>query len=83
MHTGSATIPLPSIGSWLSHGLGTFNANLPSYLVLAEHLPSCRPLKSDNNFLPPYHQGVRLVPGDDPIPNLRPAPRRSNTQPNQ
>ena len=39
MHTGSATIPLPSIGAWLSYGLGTFNANLPSYVVLAEHTP--------------------------------------------
>ncbi len=33
MHTGSATVPLPSIGSWLSYGLGTFNPNLPSFLA--------------------------------------------------
>src|SRR5207248_3681650 len=35
MHTGSATVPMPSLGSWLSYGLGSFNPNLPSYVVLA------------------------------------------------
>jgi len=39
MHTGSATVPMPSLGAWLSMGLGTFNRNLPAYLVFAEHLP--------------------------------------------
>ncbi|HVX10026.1 MAG TPA: DUF1501 domain-containing protein [Pirellulales bacterium] len=73
MHTGSATVPLPSIGAWLSYALGTWNANLPSYLVLAEHLPYAGAQVWDNNFLPPYHQGVRIVPGDEPIPNLRSA----------
>ncbi|MFO0946071.1 MAG: DUF1501 domain-containing protein [Planctomycetota bacterium] len=71
MHTGSATIPLPSIGAWLSHGLGTFNPNLPSYVVFAEHLPYAGSQVWDSNFLPPHHQGVRIVPGDEPIPNLR------------
>ena len=72
MHTGSATIPLPSIGAWLSYGLGTFNANLPSYVVLAEHMPYAGAQVWDNNFLPPHHQGVRIVPGDEPIADLRP-----------
>jgi len=78
MHTGSATIPLPSIGSWLSFGLGTLNPNLPSFVVLAEHLPYAGAQVWDSNFLPPYHQGVRIQPGDDPIPNLR-SPARSVT----
>jgi hypothetical protein len=71
MHTGSATVPLPSIGSWLSYGLGTLNRNLPSYMVLAEHLPYAGTQVLDNNFLPPVHQGVRIVPGSDPIPDLK------------
>ena len=75
MHTGSSTIPLPSIGAWLSYGLGTGNPNLPPYVVLAEHLPYAGAQVWDANFLPPQHQGVRLVPGDDPIPNLKPAAR--------
>ena len=71
MHTGSSTIPLPSIGSWLSFALGTLNPNLPPFVVLAEHLPYAGAQVWDSNFLPPHHQGVRLVPGDEPIPNLR------------
>jgi hypothetical protein len=78
MHTGSATIPLPSIGSWLSFALGTFNPNLPSFVVLAEHTPYAGAQVWDCNFLPPYHQGVRLVPGDEPIADLR-SPARSVT----
>lgn len=78
MHTGSATVPLPSIGSWLSYGLGTFNPNLPSYLVLAEHMPYAGAQVWDSSFLPPLHQGVRLVPGKEPIPDLR-SPARSVT----
>ncbi|MSU35897.1 MAG: DUF1501 domain-containing protein [Pedosphaera sp.] len=80
MHTGSSTIPLPSIGAWLSYGLGTLNPNLPPYVVLAEHLPYAGAQVWDSNFLPPYHQGVRLVPGDDPIPNLKPLARSVRLQ---
>ncbi len=75
MHTGSATVPLPSLGSWISYGLGTFNANLPSYVVLCEHLPYAGTQVWDSGFLPPIHQGVRIVPGADPIPDLRPQTR--------
>jgi hypothetical protein len=76
MHTGSATVPMPSLGSWLSYGLGTHNSNLPAYMVLAEHLPYAGAQNWDSSFLPPYHQGVRLVPGDEPIRDLR-TPARS------
>jgi hypothetical protein len=78
MHTGSSTVPLPSIGAWLSYGLGTRNPNLPPYLVLAEHLPYAGSQVYDSNFLPPVHQGVRIQPGPEPIPNLR-TPARSAT----
>ncbi len=78
MHTGSATVPLPSLGSWLSFGLGTHNASLPSYMVLCEHIPYAGSQVWDSNFLPPIHQGVRIVPGAEPIPDLRP-PEQSVT----
>jgi hypothetical protein len=78
MHTGSATVPLPSIGSWLSYGLGTLNPNLPPYVVLAQHMPYAGAQNWDSNFLPPYHQGVRVVPGPEPIADLR-SPARSVT----
>jgi hypothetical protein len=71
MHTGSSTVPLPSLGAWLSYGLGTLNPDLPAFVVFAEHLPYGGAQVWDSHFLPPVHQGVRIVPGDDPIPNLR------------
>ena len=78
MHTGSSTVPMPGIGAWISYALGTFNPNLPSHVVLAEHLPYAGAQVYDSNFLPPLHQGVRIVPGDEPIPDLK-SPTRSAT----
>jgi hypothetical protein len=78
MHTGSATVPMPSLGSWLSYGLGTFNPNLPSYVVLCEHMTYAGSQVWDSGFLPPAHQGVRIIPGAEPIPDLH-ATARSAT----
>jgi len=78
MHTGSATVALPSLGCWVSYALGTHNASLPSYVVLAEHLPYAGAQVWANNFLPPDHQGVRVVPGDEPVADLH-SPARSST----
>src|SRR5205085_2188484 len=76
MHTGSATVPMPSLGAWLSYGLGTRNPSLPPYVVLAEHLPYAGAQVWDSSFLPPAHQGVRFVPGPRPVPDLD-SPARS------
>ncbi len=70
MHTGSVTFSRPSIGSWVSYGLGTENRNLPSFMVLAPYLPYAGGQTWDSNFLPACHQGTRLIPGDEPIANL-------------
>jgi hypothetical protein len=70
MHTGSVTIPLPSLGSWVSYGLGTLNANLPSFVVLAAKEPYNGHQVWDSNFLPAYHKGVRVVPGPAPLPDV-------------
>lgn len=72
MHTGSGASAMPSIGSWISYGLGSENPNLPSHIVFARSQPYAGAQVWDNNFLPAYHQGMRIVPGDNPIPNLRP-----------
>ena len=71
MHTGSVTIPLPSLGSWISYGLGTLNTNLPSFVVLAAKEPYNGFQVWDANFLPGYHKGVRVVPGPDPLPDAK------------
>jgi hypothetical protein len=70
MHTGSFFVTRPSIGSWLSYGLGTMNRSLPSYVVIAPFLPYAGMQVFSNDFLPAYHQGTRVIPGADPIPNL-------------
>jgi hypothetical protein len=71
MHTGSATVPMPSLGAWLSSGLGSLNPNLPPYVVFCEHLPYAGAQVWDASFLPPEHQGTRIVPGEQPIANLQ------------
>src|SRR4051794_13896341 len=71
MHTGSVTIPLPSLGSWISYGLGTLNANLPSFVVLAAKEPYNGYQVWDSNFLPAQHKGVRVIPGPDPLPDVK------------
>jgi hypothetical protein len=70
MHTGSFFFSRPSLGAWVSYGLGTFNRNLPSFVVIAPNLPYAGTQVFGNDFLPAYHQGTRVVPGADPIPNL-------------
>ena len=71
MHTGSVTIPLPSLGSWVSYALGTFNTNLPPFVVFAAKEPYNAYQCWSSNFLPGFHAGVRVVPGPEPIPHLQ------------
>ena len=70
IHSGSVTFTRPSLGSWLSYGLGTSNRDLPSFVVIAPALPYGGSQVWSSDFLPPVHQGVRLIPGRDPIPNV-------------
>jgi hypothetical protein len=76
IHTGSVTVSRPSIGSWVSYGLGTENQNLPSFVVLAPEMPYAGSQVWSSDFLPGCHQGTRLVAGAEPIPDLN---RRSAT----
>ncbi len=72
MHTGSFAFARPSIGAWTSYGLGTTNRNLPSFLVLAPQMPYAGTQVWASDFLPGAHQGTRVVPGAEPVANLRP-----------
>lgn len=71
IHTGSATFNRPSIGSWVSYGLGTENADLPAFMVISAGLPYAGAQAWGADFLPAVHQGTRVVPGPKPIANLR------------
>ncbi len=60
----------PSIGSWLSYGLGSMNENLPSYVVMLSKGGDNAQISNaawSSGFLPSYHQGVQFMPGKDPI----------------
>jgi hypothetical protein len=70
MHTGSFAFARPSIGAWLSYGLGTLNQNLPSFLVLAPQMPYAGTQVWASDFLPGAHQGTRVFPGPEPVANL-------------
>ncbi|MGB1724804.1 MAG: DUF1501 domain-containing protein [Limisphaerales bacterium] len=70
IHTGSATFKRPSIGSWVSYGLGTDNASLPSFMVIAPGLPYAGGQVWGSDFLPVLHQGTRIIPGAEPISNM-------------
>jgi hypothetical protein len=71
IHTGSWSAPRPSLGAWISYGLGTLNQNLPSYVVIAPQVPYAGGQLWSADFMPANHQGTRVVPGDEPIPNVK------------
>ncbi len=70
MHTGSFNFARPSIGSWVSYGLGTENQNLPSFVVLAPAPPYTGAQAWGSDFLPACHQGTQVLPGKTPIPDI-------------
>src|SRR5688500_18866281 len=59
MNTGHSQVGRPSLGSWLTYGLGTDNKNLPGYVVLCPDLPTTvGPPLWNSAFLPGVHQGT-------------------------
>jgi hypothetical protein len=70
MHTGSVTIPMPSLGAWAGYGLGTPNQNLPPFVVFAKLEPYNAHLCWGSDFLPAHYRGLRIIPSE-PIPNVK------------
>ena len=60
MHSGVQQPVRPSLGSWLSYGLGNENENLPSFVVLAPRRPVVGPQLWSSSFLPGAHQGMAV-----------------------
>ena len=74
--TGHQIPGRPSMGAWVSYGLGSENKNLPDYLVLLSKMlrPSDQPLYDHywgSGFLPSRYQGVKLRNAKDPVLYLR------------
>jgi hypothetical protein len=68
--TGSQLAGRPSMGSWLSYGLGSTNENLPAFVVLISKDRIDQPLYArlwGNAFLPSIHQGVQFRSGKEPV----------------
>ncbi len=70
MQTGSQFPGRPSMGAWLSYGLGSENSNLPAFVVMVTKNKGGQPLVSrlwGSGFLPSKHQGVRFRAAKDPV----------------
>ena len=69
MHTGSARLGRPSMGSWVTYGLGTENNNLPGFVVLTSGGSGPDAGKSiwGSGFLPSVYQGVQCRSEGDPV----------------
>jgi hypothetical protein len=73
MNTGSILAGRPSMGAWVTYGLGTANKNLPSFVVLLDDKePVGGPKDWSSGFLPATYQGTQLRQGDTPILHLKP-----------
>src|SRR5215471_15524454 len=72
MNTGSIFIGKPSLGAWLSYGLGTINQNLPSFVVMTD--PRGGPIGSASNwtagYMPAAYQGTLFRSGGSPLLDL-------------
>jgi len=60
MNSGETQPTRPSMGSWLTYGLGSENQNLPGYVVLCPGRPTVGPQLWSNSFLPGIYQGVHI-----------------------
>src|SRR5262245_7540579 len=68
--TGSQIAGRPSLGAWVSYGLGSMTDNLPSFVVLVTKNKGDQPLYArlwGNGFLDSKYQGVKFAAGKDPV----------------
>ncbi|MFM8470674.1 MAG: DUF1501 domain-containing protein [Limisphaerales bacterium] len=72
MNTGSILAGRPSLGAWVSYGLGTLNQNLPAFVVMQDNNGTVvnGPRNWGSGFMPAVYQGTRILPGNEPIANL-------------
>jgi hypothetical protein len=73
MNCGSILMGRPSLGSWVTYGLGTENRNMPAYVVLPDPAgwPKGGAPSWSNGYLPASYQGTVMRGGPSPILNLR------------
>lgn len=67
LHTGSVNMVRPSVGSWVSYGLGTENASMPSFVTICPTARMGGPQNYGNAFLPAIHQGTPIGQAEQPV----------------
>lgn len=72
MNTGTPLAGRPSLGSWVSYGVGTENQNLPAFVVMQDNTSQVvnGPRNWGSGFMPASYQGTRFLNGPEPIRNL-------------
>lgn len=74
LHTGRSIGQAPSIGAWVSYGLGTENENLPAYVLLNnDWVPNGGLENFGSSFLPANHQATMLRAKGNPVDNILPS----------
>jgi hypothetical protein len=81
-NTGSLLMGYPSVGAWVTYGLGTENQSLPAYVVIYDPRggPNAGTLNWGSGFLPAAYQGTVFRATGDPILDLNPPERISGEQ---
>lgn len=78
LHTGRSTAAAPSIGSWVTYGLGCENQELPGYVLLNnDWIPNGGFQNFASSFLPATHQATLVRAKGTPVDNIVPAEDRS------
>jgi hypothetical protein len=76
VNTGQTRMGFPSVGAWVTYGLGSESENLPAFVVMTDPMNRGLPKGNANNwtagFLPSVYQGTWLRPQGEPIDNLKP-----------
>ena len=70
MNTGEQAFSRPSMGSWLTYGLGSENQNLPGFVVISPAQPAQGAPLWSSSFLPAAYQGTLVSDLKNPIANL-------------
>jgi len=71
MNTGEQTFSRPSLGSWLTYGLGSEDRDLPGFVVISPSQPAQGAPLWSSSFLPAAYQGTLISDLKDPIANLK------------
>ena len=71
LHTGATNLIRPSVGSWVTYGLGAENQNLPAFVTLQPSSSKGGPRNYSNAFLPSIYQGTAIGKAGQPASKAR------------